>query len=553
MLRSLHIRNYVLIDSLDVDFPEGLVIISGQTGAGKSILLGALSLLMGAKADAAVISEDAQSCTVEAEFESCSDEVASIASDNDLDVTSLPSGGISILIRRVVARSGRSRCFIGDAPVTVGLLTELVSRLIDIHSQNSSAMLSDKSFQLSLLDRYASDDELLRWCSRAWKSLSSLKREQEEVSQRLSRLNEQKSYVEAQHARLCAASLKEGEMEELEEEQKCLGNAEQIKSCLQEALSSLDNETLSVAAALKEASRQLLRASSFLPVAGSLSERLDSTRIELEDIRGELESVNEKMDADPSRLEAVEQRMSLLYDLMKVNSCATVEELIALRDRLGNEMLDSDTLSEHLEELSGKVRQAEAEFSRACEALTGARKKACPEFSRVILSSVRGLDLPQASFEVELTPCTPGAGGADSVCYLFSSTGRNLQDISKCASGGEMSRIMLCLKAMMARFVQMPTLIFDEIDTGVSGSTADKMGSMICSMGADMQVFAITHLPQVAAKGNAHYLVSKSTEGERTFSSITRLSDEERVMEIARMLSGSTITPEAISNARALL
>lgn len=553
MLRSLHIRNYVLIDSLDVDFPEGLVIISGQTGAGKSILLGALSLLMGSKADASVISEGSLSCSVEAEFESDSPRVLDIARENDLDVMALPSGAVSILVRRVVQSSGRSRCFIGEEPVTVGVLSELASNLIDIHSQHSSLLLSDRSFQLSLLDRYASHPDLLSRCSEAWTELSSLRRELSQLSDRLSSLIERKDYLESRYSRLCSACLRDGEMEELEEEQKRLANAEQIKTFLQGALASLDGEPSPVTASLKEASRQLSRAAAFLPSAGSLSERLDSSRIELEDVLDELSSLDEKMEADPARLEAVEDRMSLLYDLMKANACSSVSELIGVRDSLGEEVVDSDTLSERIEELKGRLEAASKRYEEACRALSESRRAACAPFSQAIQSSVRSLDLESAVFKVETVPCTPGPDGADGVSFLFSSTGRALMDVSRCASGGEMSRIMLCLKAMMARFVQMPTLIFDEIDTGVSGSTADKMGSMICSMGEDMQVFAITHLPQVAAKGEAHYLVSKSAVGDRAVSSISRLSDEERVMEIARMLSGSVITEEAVSNARALL
>ena len=555
MLRSLHIRNYVLIDSLDVTFPEGLIIITGQTGAGKSILLGAMSLLMGAKADASVISEGADSCVVEAEFDIPeASPVREILAAADMDC-----GPDGLLIRRVVNASGRSRSFVNDEPVQVGLLSELSAQLIDIHSQHSSLLLTNKAFQLSVLDYFAGNTDRLEACRSAWKELQDVRARLREVSGRLEQLSSEQSYNEARFRKLDEAKLREGELEELEEEQVRLANSAQITEALSSAAALLepsDDQMISPSAAAKEASRMLEKIAGFLPDAAQLAQRLDSTRIELDDIASDISTLALRSDASPQRLEQVEDRMAQLYDLLRQYGCGTVGELIAKRDELASLLYDSTALVEEKAALEAAEKKAAAELDRCADALHQARAAAAPGLSESIQSSVRSLELEKAVFKVSLTPATLGPSGYDGVSFAFSATGSALQDVSKCASGGEISRIMLCLKALMAKFTSMPTPIFDEIDTGVSGSAADKMGSMICAMGADMQVFAITHLPQVAAKGDAHYLVTKEDSGMaagRVSSRITKLNAEDRVKEIARMLSGSTITPAAIANARELL
>lgn len=554
MLRTLSVRNYVLIDSLEVDFPGGLIIITGQTGAGKSILLGALSLLMGAKADASVISEGSQSCVVEAEFDIGENEeaVRSLLEENDVEW----DGG-HLLIRRVVNSTGRSRSFVNDSPVNVQLLGGISSKLIDIHSQHQSLLLTDKSFQLSVLDHYAGQSEALASCRKAWSELQRLRKEAEELDARLMKLSAEKDYNESQFRQLDAASLKEGELEELEVEQQQLSNAEEIKETLyriEEISSPQGDDTPSMDSQLRTASQLLSKLSGFIPDAGALSERMSSVRIELSDILDEVASINSRINVSEERLSVVEDRMALLYDLMKKHGCRSVGELIEIRDRFGAAVFDSETLQFRREELGKSVAAAEKKLSDIASALHNSRAAAVDAFSASITQSLRFLELDRAVFRAELSEAPMSPSGSDAVTFMFSASGQAPADLSKCASGGEISRIMLSLKAMMARFTDMPTMIFDEIDTGVSGSVADRMGSMICEMGRDMQVFAITHLPQVAAKGNAHYLVTKDYDPSgKMVSSVRKLDRDERVMEVARMLSGSSITDAAVANAESLL
>ena len=553
MLSRLQVRNYVLIDSLEIDFPEGLIIITGQTGAGKSILLGALSLLMGAKADASMVSEGADNCVVEAEFE---------AEDNGIIRELLDENEVEwdeghLIIRRVVNRSGRSRAFINDSPVPVAVLQDISSCLIDIHSQHQTLLLSEKNFQLETLDYFAGNSGLLSECAGLWRTLVQQKSSLKELEQKISRISADKEYNEAQYRQLEAANLKEGELEELEEEQKQLANAEEIKTGLSnvEELFAPSTDALSIDLSLKEMDRILSRVSKYVPSVSELAERIDSCRKELDDVYSEVSSLNSRVDMSPERLETVEDRMSLLYSLMQKHSCHDIAELISVRDRLSELLFDSTALEDRRETLVADIAKTEADLSEVASKLHESRAKAALVFASEVTESIRGLELPYAIFEVDLTETQLGPMGKDVITFRFSSTGHNAADVAKCASGGELSRIMLALKAMRARYADMPTMIFDEIDTGVSGSVADKMGSMICEMGSYMQVFAITHLPQVAAKGNAHYLVSKEINPaeSRAVSKIERLSDKQRVLEVARMLSGSTLTDAAIANAESLL
>ncbi len=552
MLSRLHVKNYVLIDSLEIDFPEGLIIITGQTGAGKSILLGALSLVTGSKAEASMVSEGAENCVVEAEFDGVDEAMKTVLEENEVE---WEEG--HLIIRRVVNRSGRSRSFVNDCPVPVSVLQTISSKLIDVHSQHQTMILSDRNFQLDILDHYAGNMNLRGECARLWRELSSLKSDLSSLEARLKNIADEKDYNEAQYRQLEAANLREGELAGLEEEQKQLANAEEIKSGLSavEELYSSSMGEMSVDSSLKETEKILGKLGKYLPAASELSERVDSCRRELDDIFSEISSINARTDLSQDRLEAVENRMSMLYGLMQKHSCLDEAELIALRDKLSEALFDSTQLEEKRGELIKAVAAAEKELNDVAGRLHESRAKVSGEFAESITESIRGLELPYAIFEVELLDAPVSASGRDSVAFRFSAVGRNPVDVAKCASGGEMSRIMLALKAMMAKYTNMPTMIFDEIDTGVSGSVADRMGSMICEMGNDMQVFAITHLPQVAAKGSAHYLVSKdiNAAASTAVSKITRLSDEERILEIARMLSGSILTEAAVENAKSLL
>ena len=552
MLHSLHIEHYILIDSLDVQFPEGLVIITGQTGAGKSILLGALSLLSGARADASVIAEGADSCVVEAEFAGRDETLSALLSEADVEQD--PDG--RLLIRRVVSRSGRSRSFINDCPVQVGLLQEVAARLVDIHSQHKSLLLTDPHFQLSVLDHFAGNEGHLTECRAAWRSVQQLRTEIARERERFAQMQADHDYNEAQWRQLEDAKLVPGELESLEEEQRSLANAEQIKEALGGSLALLraEGETPGMSAALKDAARRLTSVAKYLPAVSGLQERLDSVRIELDDIDAELETLDGRVDLSPERLEAVEERMSRLYSLLKKHNCSTLDELIAVRERYAEALAGPSATEDLIRDLEKTLASAEDRYHAVCAELTLARLTAAPAFAKAITESLHFLELDQAVFEVAVYVVPESATGTDRVSFLFSATGRDPQDVAKCASGGELSRIMLSLQEMMAKFVGMPTLIFDEIDTGVSGSVADKMGRMICAMGRDMQVFSITHLPQVAAKGDAHFVVEKTVQPDgRTVSTIREVQGEDRTMEIARLLSGATISDAAIANANSLL
>lgn len=561
MLKALHIKNYVLIDSLDIEFPAGLVIITGQTGAGKSILLGALSLVMGSRADSSVIGAAGDNCVVEAEFE-VNDEDGSLRQyldENEIDFDPVDCKG-QLTIRRILNSNGRSRSFVNDSPAPLKVLSMLSSRLIDIHSQHETMLLRDKQFQMSMLDHFAGDSGLLQSCRTRWERLTGLKNDLDEVNANLSRTNAEKDYNQAQFERLDSAHLKDGELEELETEQKQLANAEEIKSSLYQVENyfspsgdDAQDDRISIDSMLKDSSRILDKLSSYIPSASALSERIESARLELDDVLSEVSDLESGTEISDERLQEVEERLSLLYDLLKKYSCTQVSELIELRDRLSESLADTSVLEARKSALEKEIGEAEKDLADACSDLHDARAKAVPSFSENICNSIRSLELDRAVFDVVLEPGKPGPDGSDTILFRFSSTGKSPVDVAKCASGGEMSRIMLCLKAMMARYTNMPSMIFDEIDTGVSGSVADKMGSMICSMGDYMQVFAITHLPQVAAKGDAHYIVTKEFDGDRAISSIRKISGEDRVMEVARILSGSRVTPEAIANAKSLL
>ena len=555
MLTRLQVRNYVLIDSLDVDFPEGLIIITGQTGAGKSILLGALSLIMGAKADAGMISDGADNCVVEAEFDV---DPSDLHLKSELEENDVEWDEGHLIVRRVVNRSGRSRAFVNDSPVSVQVLQSISSRLVDIHSQHQTLLLSDRQFQLDILDHYAGNTALRDQCADLWRRMAKIKADLAALDAKISSISSERDYTEARFRQLEEAGLREGELLELEEEQKQLANAEEIKTCLsytEELFCPTSGDASSLDSILKEASRQLSKAGRFITSVQELSERVDSCRRELDDILSDVSSANSRVDVSESRLEIVESRMSLIYSLMQKFSCRDEAELIAQRESLSEQLFDSTQLEEKRSQMQSQLDALTAEHTDVADRLNASRMEASASFAESIQNSIRDMELPYSVFEVEILPAPLSAAGRDSVAFRFSSTGKNPVDVAKCASGGEMSRIMLALKAMMARYANMPTMIFDEIDTGVSGSVADRMGSVICAMGEYMQVFAITHLPQVAAKGSAHYLVSKYIDPATSLaeSKIERLSDEQRVLEVARMLSGSVLTDEAVANAKSLL
>ena len=546
MLYSLSVSNYILIGSLDTTFPEGLIIISGETGAGKSILLGALSLVLGAKADASMVGPEGENCIVEAEF-GVTPAVREILRRADL-----PEDGDRLILRRTVGRSGRSRSFANDEPVSVNVLQELSDHLVDIHSQHQTLRLQDARFRMEALDLRAGCLPLRNACADAWNQVLTIRRELGELEERLQSARDQQEYNQSRWQRLEEAKLIPGELEELETEQKQLAHAEEIREILGQAdalLSPASDEIPSPTHEMRECVRLLEKAGRFVPDMLPLAERLTSARLEVEDIASEVAMAASRMDVSPQRLQQVEDRLALLYDLFRKYGATSVEELIQERDRLGGLVSDATSLISSVETARKALEAAQKKHIGLCDELHAQRLAGSRPFAAAVEQLLHGLDLEKARFEVLLEEAAPGGAGRDTVQFRFSANGGPAADVAKAASGGELSRIMLSIKAEMARFQHMPTLVFDEIDSGVSGGTADKMGRLVCEMGRSMQVFAITHLPQVAAKGHAHFLVSKAS-GSTT---VQQLSQEGRVQELARMLSGATITPEAVANARALL
>jgi DNA repair protein RecN (Recombination protein N) len=548
MLTSLHVSNYILIDSLDISFPGGLIIITGQTGAGKSIIMGALSAVLGARTDASAVGPRGENCVIEATFSQVLGEpLLNFLKDNDIEPES-----DELVLRRVISRSGRSRCFADDCPVTVGFLQQLGEYLVDVHSQHQTLRLSDPSFKLSVLDTYAGNGQYLSECASAFRRLSEARAEAGRVRASIEKLEAEREYNDGQYRRLTEAALAPGELEELEAEQKRLANAEEIRETLfaaSNALSPSGGDLPAVSSVLKEASRTLSRISGYIPSLEDTAGRLDSARIEIEDIVEEIEAESSSVEVSPGRLAEVEERLSLIYGLFNRYGVRDIDSLINLRDRFRDSVEGVEALSEKLSSLEKEVATLEKEAARISDSLHERRLAAAEPFAAEVLSSLRFLELDKATFKVVLGDAPAGPSGHDCVSFMFSASGVGAVEISKAASGGELSRIMLSIKNLMARYMNMPTLVFDEIDTGVSGSAADRMGSMICSMGEHMQVFAITHLPQVAAKGQAHYLVTK----EENITAISRIEGDDRINEIARMLSGSSLTPQAIENARVLM
>lgn len=534
MLKRLTIRNYALIDSLDIEFPGNLIVISGETGAGKSILLGALSLLLGGKADVSALGDPASNCVVEGEFE---------------------REGEEYILRRVISPQGRSRSFINDEPATIDALKTLSASLVDIHSQFDQTQLADCRYPIALLDFFAGCADETARCATLYEQLTACSREIAEREAAADEARRNRDYLQFQYDQLDSARLREGELEELETEQRQLANSGLISEQLAAADSVLSADEASLPQQLHIVENALSRVAAFIPEAEELRERVESARIELKDIAYEVTALAEKSTFSPRRLEEVEERLSTLYSLMRKHGVETEAGLIALRDDLARKLADSLDPDAALAELRHRLTALEHDYSASATALHEARVKAAPALDKALLASIRSLEMPQAVFRTDIRERTTGGrDGIDEVRFLFSANpGVAPIELSRCASGGELSRIMLCLKDLLSGYTGMPTLIFDEIDTGVSGSVADKMGRMIVSMGERMQVFAITHLPQVASKGNAHYLVYKATEEGRARSRIRPLTGEDRVREVARMLSGSEVTPEALANARVLL
>ena len=536
MLSRLSISNYALINSLDITFPDGLVIITGETGAGKSILLGALSLLLGKRADGSVFSDPARNCVVEAEF-----------SDK---------GGEEYILRRVITPAGRSRSFLNDEPVSLSELTAVSNKIIDIHEQHQHLLLTDPEFRLSVIDHFAGTGELLEEYRAVYSEYAALEEGIASLVKEIAEAERDAEYREFQLSKLTEARLVPGEMEALEQEQRALAHAEDIRGGLESAWQYLNPGEVSVAQQLKDAAARLSKYSAFDSRLQPLAERLESCKIEVSDIEREIEDISSGITVSPERLQAVEERMSLIFSLQRKYGCAEVDALIALRGSLEESVAGTEQMQQRLESLRRELAEVGERRSALAGRLSEARQAASEALSGELQDAVRSLEMPHAEFRAVVSPKSVlTATGGDNLDFMFSANGsESLRDISKVASGGELSRVMLSLKGLLARYTSLPTMIFDEIDTGVSGRIADKMGDMIGRMGERMQIFAITHLPQIASKRGAHYLVYKEFGPDgKASTGIRRLEGEERVMEVARMLSGSELTRAAVENARELL
>ena len=545
MLNSLHIENYVLIKKLDLNFESGFSVITGQTGAGKSILLGALNLVLGARADLKSIKEGAEKCIIEAVFDITNYNIKDFFEENDLDYST------ECILRREVSTSGKSRLFINDTPVNASILRSLADQLIDIHSQHENLLLRDNNFQLGVLDITAKNQELLDNYKNLYKSHLQISKTIETLEEELSKGKEELDYLQFQFNQLEESKLVESEDTDIETELTILEHANDIKHALLEAENTLSTDT-GVLAMLKSIENTLSSVSKYSTYCEEIVSRVSSCTIELKDIASELYNESEKVDSDPERLEYLTERRDLIYSLCQKHRVKTVAELIEIRDELEQKISLIDNSDEEIEKLKKERDSIYKDLLSEADKISQRRKTQALEIEKSLVEQLSALGMPNTQVKFDITPHNaPTSTGIDKVDLLFSSNkNKSPQPIDKTASGGEISRVMLCLKYLLANSTSLPTLIFDEIDTGISGEAADLTAKMLKKMSTNVQIISISHLPQIAAKASTHYFVEKSGESETT---VTRLNTEERVTAIARMLSGSTLSDAAIKNAQALL
>lgn len=550
MLRSLYIQNYALIEKLDISFGAGFSVITGETGAGKSIILGAIGLLLGQRAEVKAIRQGASKCVIEARFDISAYGMEPFFEENELEYEE------ECILRREVYASGKSRAFINDTPASLVQMKELGEQFIDVHSQHQNLLLNKEGFQLNVLDILSHNDEQLS----AYQSLyREWKQAQQDLADLIARAEQNKAdedYIRFQLEQLEEANLSAGEQEELEQETDTLSHAEEIKAGLFRVGQLLTSDEGGLLAGLKESLNTMLGLQKVYSPATELAERLESTYIELKDVSQEVSSQEEDVEFNPERLEEVNDRLNLIYTLQQKHRVTTVEELLALTDEYAAKLAAITSYDERIGELTILCDTLYNKVKKQAAVLTKARTGAAREVEKQMASRLIPLGMPNVRFQVEMgIRKEPGVHGEDTVNFLFSANKNGaLQSISSVASGGEIARVMLSIKAMIAGAVKLPTIVFDEIDTGVSGEIADRMADIMQEMGEqDRQVISITHLPQIAARGCAHYKVYKQDNETETNSHIRRLADEERVEEIAHMLSGATLTEAALNNAKALL
>ena len=551
MLQSIHIQNYALIDRLDIDFTSGFSVITGETGAGKSIILGAIGLLLGQRADVKAIKNGASKCVVEAKFRIVTYDMEAFFEENDIEYE--PE---ECIIRRELSANGKSRAFINDTPASLAQMKVLGERLIDVHSQHQNLLLNKEGFQLNILDILAQDDKQLADYHRLYTTYKQVSRELEEFIAQAEKSRQDEDYIRFQLEQLEDADLKEGEQTSLEQEAETLSHAEDIKAGLYKAGQLIDGDESGGLSLVKEAIQTLQSVSRVYTPAQEWGERLNSCYIELKDISREISGAQEEIEFNPARLDFVNERLNLIYNLQQKHRVDSVEALIELTDKYRNQLNTITSFDETIAKLNKWKEDLYAQVLAQAAVLTECRSRSARQIEEQMQALLIPLGMPNVRFAVEMTTRKePDAKGMDSVTFLFSANKNGtLQNVASIASGGEIARVMLSLKAMIAGAVKLPTIIFDEIDTGVSGSIAEKMALIMQDMGKqNRQVISITHLPQIAARGIAHYKVYKEDTETGTNSHIRLLTREERVREIANMLSGSTLTEAALNNARALL
>ena len=550
MLRQLYIKNFTLIDTLDIQLHPGFSVITGETGAGKSIILGAIGLLLGQRADSKALKQGADKCVVEAHFDLSRYDMKPFFDDNDIEYDADDT-----IIRRELTAAGKSRAFVNDTPVSLLTLKELGEQLVDIHSQHKNLLLRQQDFQLSVVDIIAGDDAQTKTYKQAFEEYHTACLQLERLENDIEQNRQNADFLKFQYDELTNARLTDGEQEELEQKSETMTHAEDIKGALYEADNALSGEDMGAVQSLRTAMNALKGIGHVFPAAAELASRMDSTYIELKDIAQEVNGNLDNIDFDPSELDAVNARLDRIYDLQKKYHADTIAGLLTLQEELRLKLSAIENSDDALEELKAKCQQLKAKSQQLADTLTKLRTKAARQIEKEMQERLVPLGMPNVRFAIKVEQTALGRNGQDEVQFLFSAnTSTPLQPVSQVASGGEVARVMLSLKAMISGAVKLPTIIFDEIDTGVSGRVAEQMARMMQEMGlADRQVISITHLPQIAALGSNHYKVTKTETADGTISTMTELNQDERITEIAQMLSGSDITEAAIQNAKELL
>lgn len=552
MIKNLHIENYALIEQLDIDLHSGFSVITGETGAGKSIILGALGLLLGQRADSKSIKAGAKRCVIEATFDVSAYGLDAFFEENELDFD-----GEECIVRRELTSAGKSRAFINDTPASLTQLKEIGEQLIDIHSQHKNLLLGKEDFQLNVLDTLAAHTELLAQYKEEYKQYKSLCKQLEEAIEEAKSNKGDEDFLRFQLNQLADAELADGEQEELEEESETLEHAEEIKSGLYSALAALQNDNADAIQLVKQCISQLNGISGVYAAADDIVERLDSCYVELKDIAGDIESQADDVEYNPQRLEQVNDRLSTIYSLQKKHNASSIAELLDIQKEMEDKLDRVDNSDEYIEKLRKQCGSQREKALTIAVQLSKQRHSTAAKVEAEMVEKLLPLGMPNVRFKVEIKSDKESLSGSgiDSVQFLFNANkSGDLKPVSQIASGGEIARVMLSLKALIAGAVKLPTIIFDEIDTGVSGSIAEKMARIMREMGdQNRQVISITHLPQIAGLGSHHYRVYKEDNDDATLSHIVELSHEDRVEELAHMLSGEEITKAALDNAKALL